>query len=190
MKAKLISFEGIDGIGKTTQISLLAEALKFEGKRVNVVKLPRYEYFWGNIIFRMLKSGSAVQYPNVFQIFQWLDKLLFQVFYLPRLLRENDYLLLDRWHVSMWAYGIPGGASKLLTTMCINTLKSPDLTLIFCGNSKREQKNDSYEIDSFYQKSVALNYILWSILYESIVINADESIEQITESVINHVNSL
>lgn len=77
--AKIVTFEGPDGVGKTTQVARLARALRDEGNKVETIKLPRYDRFTGKLILRMLKSGSAVRYPNVFQVVQWLDKLLFQV---------------------------------------------------------------------------------------------------------------
>ena len=40
MKGKFIVFEGIDGAGKTTQVNLLAQRLRAEGKRVEVTAEP------------------------------------------------------------------------------------------------------------------------------------------------------
>ena len=190
-KAKLISMEGPDGVGKTTQVRLLAEALRSEGNKVVTVKLPRYDRLTGKFILRMLKSGSAVRYPNIFQLVQWFDKLLFQVFYMAKLLRENDYVLFDRWHVSMWAYGLAGGANERLTDTLVNTLKAPDLVLVFCGKSKRSEKRDAYESDDSYQKSVALHYVLWTCSHESAeAVNADESMEQVSQAILGCVHSL
>lgn len=189
--AKIISFEGPDGVGKTTQSLRLHNALSNEGKRVTYVKLPRYDRLTGKLILRMLKSGSAVRYPNIFQIVQWFDKLLFQVFYMAKLLRENDYVLFDRWHVSMWAYGLAGGANEPLTNALVGTLKEPDLVLVFHGKSKRNEKQDAYESDDSYQKSVALHYVLWTCSHESAaVVNADEPMEQVSQAILSSINSL
>lgn len=189
--AKIISFEGPDGVGKTTQVRRLVEALGRDHKFVQTVKLPRYDRLTGKLILRMLKSGSAVRYPNVFQVIQWLDKLLFQLFYMPKLLRENDYVLFDRWHVSMWAYGLAGGANETLTNALVSTLKAPDLVLVFHGKSKRTEKQDSYESDAAYQKNVALHYVLWTCWNESASeVHADDPVEQITQSILARVQAL
>ena len=189
--AKIISFEGPDGVGKTTQAFRLHNALSYEGKRVAYVKLPRYDRLTGKLILHMLKSGSAVRYPNIFQVVQWFDKLLFQIFYLAKLLRENDYVLFDRWHVSMWAYGLAGGAHERLTDTLVNTLRAPDLVLVFHGKSKRSEKQDAYESDDSFQKSVALHYVLWTCSHESAaVVNADEPVEQISQAILSSINSL
>lgn len=189
--AKIVTFEGPDGVGKTTQVARLARALRDEGNKVETIKLPRYDRFTGKLILRMLKSGSAVRYPNVFQVVQWLDKLLFQVFYMAKLLRENDYVLFDRWHVSMWAYGLAGGANEPLTNALVGTLKSPDLVLVFHGKSKRAEKQDAYESDAAYQKNVVLHYVLWTCSHESAsVVNADEPMEQVSQAILSRVHSL
>ena len=188
-KAKIISCEGADGLGKTTQVRILAENLHKQGKKVITVKFPCYDRFTGKLIQRMLKSGSAVRYPNVFQFVQWFDKFIFQVFFLPKLLRENDYLLFDRWHVSMWAYGLAGGANETLTQIMINSLHDPDLVITFVGKSKRDVKQDSYEADLAYQKKVALHYILWVCTHNDVVtVDADQSIEQVSRSMLERVN--
>jgi len=189
--AKIISFEGPDGVGKTTQVRRLAESLRAEGRRVETVKLPRYDRLTGKLILRMLKSGSAVRYPNVFQVVQWLDKMLFQTLYMSKLLRENDYVLFDRWHVSMWAYGLAGGANEPLTNALVDSLRSPDLVLVFHGKSKRTEKQDAYESDDSYQKSVALHYVLWTCSHESAsVVNADEPMEQVSQAILDCAHSL
>lgn len=189
--AKIISFEGPDGVGKTTQVRRLAEALRNEGKRVATVKLPRYDRPTGKLILRMLKSGSAVRYPNIFQLVQWFDKLLFQTFYMAKLLRENDFVLFDRWHVSMWAYGLAGGANERLTDALVDTLRAPELVFVFHGKSKRNEKQDAYESDDSYQKRVALHYVLWTCSNESAtVVNADEPMEQVSQAILSCVHSL
>jgi thymidylate kinase len=190
-KAKIISFEGPDGVGKTTQVRRLVEALGKDGKLVQAVKLPRYDRLTGKLILRMLKSGSAVRYPNVFQVVQWFDKLLFQMFYMSKLLRENDYVLFDRWHVSMWAYGLAGGANETLTNTLVGSLKSPDLVLVFHGKSKRKEKQDAYEADASYQKKVALHYVLWTCWNETAhEVHADDPMEQVSKAIFERVRAL
>lgn len=187
-RAKCISFEGNDGLGKTTQVNILAQTLRKKGKRVTVVKLPRYDFFTGKLIYRMLKSGAALNYPNIFQIIQWFDKIIFQLFYMNKLLFENDYLLFDRWHASMWAYGLAGGANEGLTNNLISTLKVPDLVFLFRGKSKRTNKQDAYEANNLYQNKVALFYVLWACWNPTTQeIDVDDSIENVSLKILDHI---
>jgi thymidylate kinase len=190
MNSRILSIEGPDGLGKSTQASAIIEILRNNGKRATIVKLPRYDYLTGKIILKMLKSGSALTWPNVFQVVQWLDKVIFQLFFLPKLLKENDYLIFDRWHISMWAYGLAGGASERLTNIFVNSLVKPNQTFIFCGKSKRDIKQDSYESNVKYQKRVGMHYVLWACAHDdAIVVDADQTKEQITEMMMDYIQN-
>jgi len=57
----LIAIEGLDGAGKTTQVSLLAAALN----AVEVVSFPRYDTFVGQHIRRMLDGDGPVSAQTV-----------------------------------------------------------------------------------------------------------------------------
>ncbi len=191
-KAILVSFEGPDGVGKSTQVKRVKEALEWSGKKVAVAKLPAYETFTGRLIRRMLNDGRALRLPNLFQTIQWLDKLVFQFFVLPKLTRDNDFLLLDRWHASMWAYGLAGGANERLTNFYVNSIREPHAVLIFCGTCKRSGAEDSYESDRSLQKSVALHYVLWSFTHStnSFALNANASADVVTREALSAIYSI
>lgn len=190
--AILVSFEGPDGVGKTTNIKRLARELAFDGHSVVVVKLPAYNTTPGGIIKWMLKNGLAVSWPNLFQIVQCLDKLIFQWFVLPKLLKRYDYVLLDRWHASMWAYGLAGGASERLTNVCVNLMCEPHMVLVFHGTCKRQEAQDVYEKDKNFQKSVSLHYVLWTITHSenSRAIKADQPPAAVADEVLDAVYSI
>lgn len=191
-QAILVSFEGPDGVGKSTQVARTKEALEASGKRVAVAKLPAYRTLTGRLIRRMLNNGQALSLPNAFQVVQWIDKAVFQLFTLPRLLRQNDYVLLDRWHASMWAYGLAGGANEWLTNSLVSSVREPHAVLVFHGNCKREGNEDSYEADASLQKSVALHYVLWVCTHgdNSFTIDANGTVEDVTKDVLNTIYSI
>ncbi len=189
----IISTEGPDLLGKSTQIALLASELKRLGYKVATIKLPAYKTRVGRMIRMMLDNGKALRWPNIFQSLQWLDKFIFQTFELRSLIKKNDFILLDRWHASMWAYGLPGGANETLTNICIKTLREPDLILIFQGTRKQRIKEeiDSYELDKNLQKNVALHYILWACTHpdNTQIVEADGSIADVHFSVMTAVHT-
>lgn len=169
-RAMIVAVEGKDRLGKTTQVRLLAEALKGLGYRVGSFKLPAYGTFTGRLIRRMLDDGAATRWPNLFQVFQWLDKLAFQAFVLPRAAKQLDVVLLDRWHASMWAYGVATGASRLLTRLLVATLEDPDVTLLMRGAGwAREGDPDAYERDGSIQDAVEREYEARSRASKSVV---------------------
>jgi len=57
----LIAVEGLDGAGKTTQVSLLASALS----TVDIVSFPRYDTFFGRHIRSLLDGTGAVTADSV-----------------------------------------------------------------------------------------------------------------------------
>ncbi len=190
--AMLISAEGPDGVGKSSNIKNLARVLASEGNKVAIAKLPSCDTFVGRLIKRTLQNGLAVRWPNVFQIIQCLDKLVFQFFVLPAMMKRNDYVLLDRWHASMWAYGLASGASEWLTNACVSLMIEPHAVLVFHGTCKRAVAQDDYEKDKNFQKSVALHYVLWTVTRSnnSIVIHADRVPAEVHCDVLNAVYSI
>ena len=183
----LVSFCGADGVGKTTQIKRIAEALREVGFRVATVKLPTSETFTGRIVKWMMLKEHAVRLPNVFQAFQWLDKFIFQLYVLPRITKDNDFVLLDRWHATMWAYGLSSGANEWLTNLLVDSLIEPHLVLILCGECKRSAARDVYERNASLQKSVKLHYVLWACTHTQNVrtVSTDDEVEKVTQNVLN-----
>ena len=55
-RGRIITFEGINGVGKTTQAHLLARALEDAGNQVRLIKYPQYEAPVGELIRRYLKG--------------------------------------------------------------------------------------------------------------------------------------
>jgi thymidylate kinase len=158
--AKLVVFEGSDKVGKFTQSMLLqtrlrqrdCSAVRREPAKETLPKLSQ-------LIYWMLRTGWARRLPNTFQIVQFCNKLFFQLFRLPKLMRA-DIVILDRWALSGYVYGSVEGIYGWLNTWMFNRLKKADITLVMCGTSyqRPEAGDDSYEKDVELQDRVQKAY--------------------------------
>ena len=73
-KGKLIVIDGTDGSGKATQVALLTEHLKKEGKKVKVVDFPEYyKNFFGAFVGHCL----AEQYYNFLNVHPKIASVLY-----------------------------------------------------------------------------------------------------------------
>src|SRR5581483_336173 len=161
MRAKLVVFEGPDKVGKETQSKLLANVLKAEGFRVIRVEPSKEAHpRMKKLIYSMLDSGAAKRHPNTFQFVQFLNKVYFQLFKLPKLMREHEIVILDRWALSGFVYGEAEGINPTLNKWMFNLVKRSDITLVLSGTSYKRSTttDDSYEKDSDLQTKVRVAY--------------------------------
>jgi dTMP kinase len=99
-----ISFEGIEGSGKTTQIKLLAEYLKTKGFRVLTLREPGGTDFGESLRSAILGSNTPIHplaEANLFAAGR--AQLLFEKV-LPFLETKNSVVLVDRYIDSSMAY--------------------------------------------------------------------------------------
>jgi thymidylate kinase len=159
---KLIVFEGADGVGKGTLSRALVNKLVEKGIKAVRVEPTKESHPQGcKAIYGMLESGAARSWPSVFQLVQFLNRMYFQFFKLPKLLRENDLVILDRWSLSGYIYGRCAGVNSLLNNLMYWCAKKADMVLIVCGKSyRRAAANDSYERDVKLQQAVEREYLL------------------------------
>jgi thymidylate kinase len=197
---KIIAFEGIDSIGKATQSIKLTHYLNRGTKRAVRIEFPlesrhiksaRLTY---RLIRQMLKSGSAKQWPYTFQALQFINKLVFQLFWLKKLTKKYDYIVLDRWAASMWAYGRASGVDKDIICAMLKLINQPDITIVLTGKSFPKENVDSYEADTSFQQHVDSFYKTWHECKEFgkcldwISINANDEINAVHTNVCTHVD--
>jgi dTMP kinase len=73
-RGKLIVIDGTDGSGKTTQVAILVERLKKEGKKIKVVDFPEYyKNFFGAFIGHCLSE----QYYNFLNVHPKIASVLY-----------------------------------------------------------------------------------------------------------------
>ena len=163
-QCKIIAFEGIDAIGKATQSIKLTEHLSKKHKAIRVeFPIKARNLSSANVTFKMIKymlgNGLAGKLPNMFQVVQFLNKASFQLFWLNKLKKKYDYIILDRWSLSMWSYGKAAGVDQRVIKMMIKAVDSPDINIILSGTSFPKEDVDTYEKDISLQKAVHTNYL-------------------------------
>lgn len=185
-----IIVEGIDRLGKSTQTKLLVDFLKKKNFRVKFIKSPYNDGVSYPLIYWMLRSGYARKLPNVFQLIHFFNKMMFQWFVLPKLLGQNDFIVFDRWNISMWAYGLPDGANRWLTELLFNYIAEPDFTVILDGEPHAmTETGDSYEKDRKYQKEVKSLYLNWVVAHPCSVVQVDanQPVQDVFEDVLQYL---
>ena len=160
----LIAIEGPDRFGKETQTKLLEQNIG-RGKPnpayfVKHIEVPVKGKLSYRLIYWMLKNGSAKRYPNLFQLVQFVNKLAFQTFVLPKYTGFYDYVILDRWSLSGLVYGEATGVNPTFNRLLHRLLVKPDITLVMTGKPfHRAGTKDVYETDDALQSRVARLYV-------------------------------
>lgn len=158
--AKLIVVEGGDNLGKNTQTRMLVDYLHKIGFKATSREVPIKNGLTYDLVYIMLRNGLASKFPKLFQTIQFLNKFLFQ-FELKSLLKNNDYVILDRWSLSSVVYGVSSGIDRKFCERLYNWLIKPDFTIVLQGNKVSVKDEDVYEKNSALQIRVAQEYDSW-----------------------------
>ena len=159
---KIIVIEGPDKVGKETQSRMLVAHLKAEGRKAVRVEVPYDDGITHRFIYWMLRTGYAKTHSGFFQWVQFMNKKIFQRFKLPKLMSENEFVVLDRWSLSALIYGLATGVNKQSCREQFADLKSPDATIVLMGKAMSDRKDDSYEADTYIQRRVRELYTDWA----------------------------
>ncbi len=131
----LITFEGIDGCGKTTQLDLLRSWLKEQGKEAIITREPGGTVL-GEKIRSLLLSTEEGPKTAMAELLLYLAARaeLVETVIVPAL-NAGEIVIADRFSDSTWAYQVYGRELRnpwitALLTGAIGGLK-PDLTLLF-----------------------------------------------------------
>ncbi|HRH44258.1 MAG TPA: dTMP kinase [Pyrinomonadaceae bacterium] len=134
MRGKFITLEGIDGSGKSTQLRLLADDLRFRGYNVLTTQQPG-----GTPLGRRLREAFLETDENVAPMAELLlfaaDRAQHVEFLIKPALQEGKIVLSDRYADATVAYqgagrGFSPTTIKQVVKLATDGLK-PDLTLFF-----------------------------------------------------------
>jgi len=128
----LISFEGIDGCGKSTQIELLKESLKANGLTVHIFREPGGTEISERVRSLLLHDTDEMNPVTELLLFSAARSQLISEKVIP-LLEKNEIVILDRFYDSTTAYqgygrkSVPLKEIKLLNSIASHN-RVPDIT--------------------------------------------------------------
>jgi len=174
-----IVFEGIDGVGKSTQIQMLAEWLENNGFRVETLVEPTDSEV-GKLIRRILQHPDAQS-----DKFQKILALLFaadRMMIMDKLEDESKIIISDRSFISSLAYQEPAEWVETLNRYA----KKPDLLILLDLDAKKSVARTSGE-DTFenvnYLIGVRENYLKLAVNYTHEIIDADKGINKVSSDI-------
>ena len=172
--SKVISFEGVDGSGKTTIIQQVAENLKEKGLSVIVLQEPGTTEA-GLKIRQLLKSG--VEMSPVTELLLFMASRADMVHRIVEDYQKNyDIILLDRFVDSTVVYQGYGNGHDLFTIQYLNDLVTQgikvdgtafidvDLEVAATRRDDRMVMDDKFDRDMTYAQKVYDGYQEWYLL--------------------------
>ena len=186
---KLISFEGIEGVGKSTQINLIQEWLKTKGLSTKLIREPGSTEFGEKIRELLLSNDSDISAHS---------ELLLMFAARAEMVNEHivnskeDIILCDRYYHASIAY--QGYGRKLSLDLIENLIQKincpiPDLTIIYDLDVrlgfKRKANDDIDRIESagvnFFEDVRKGYQQIAKDREEVVLLDASESIEVLNQ---------
>ena len=186
---KLISFEGIEGVGKSSQINLIQEWLKTKGLSTKLVREPGSTEFGEKIRELLLSNDSDISaHSELLLMFAARAEMVNE----HLLNSKEDILLCDRYYHASIAY--QGYGRRLSLDLIENLIQKincpiPDLTIIYDLDVrlgfKRKANDDIDRIESagvnFFEDVRKGYQQIAKDREEVVLLDASESIEVLNQ---------
>ena len=186
---KLISFEGIEGVGKSTQITLIQEWLKTKGLSSKLIREPGSTEFGEKIRDLLLSNDSDISaHTELLLMFAARAEMVNE----HMVNSKEDIILCDRYFHASIAY--QGYGRKLSLELIENLIQNincpiPDLTIIYDLDVrlgfKRKANDDIDRIESagenFFEDVRKGYQQIAKDREEVVILDASESIEVLNE---------
>ena len=186
---KLITFEGIEGVGKSTQINLVMDWLKTKGFSTKLLREPGSTIFGEKIRELLLSKDSDISaHTELLLMFAARSEMIKEHLIDSR----EDFILCDRYYHASIAYQ---GYGRKLSLDLINVLingvncPTPDLTIIYDLDVKAGFKRKTNDVIDRIESS-GINFFedvrkgyqqLAKERSEVEIVDASESIECISQ---------
>ena len=195
---KLISFEGIEGVGKSTQINLILEWLTSRGLSSKVIREPGSTEFGEKIRDLLLsKDYNISAHTELLLMFAARAEMIKE----HLIKAKEDIILCDRYYHASIAY--QGYGRRVSLDLINNLIKSincpiPDLTIIYDLDVKlgfeRKANDDIDRIESSgfnFFDDVRMGYQQIAREREEVtILDASESIESLNKQTINLIEGI
>lgn len=196
---KLITFEGIEGVGKSTQIQMLNDHIIQQGKTSSIIREPGSTAFGEEVRNLLLNSDFNIS-PEAELLLMFASRA--ELVKTSLLNPQTDFILCDRFYDASIAYqGYGRGLSLDFIDSLINNINCPipDLTFLLDldplegFNRKSEDKMDRIEsagIDFFTR--VRNGYLQQASKNTSRikVIDASNDISSISDQILSYFNNI
>ena len=199
----IISFEGSDSSGKSTQAKILYDNMTKMGLKVKLFHFPRYESPIGNLIGKVLQGKHKISFDSL-QMLYAADQKDFNE-ELNILIAKGYTILLDRYDLSTIAYYTAkknidlSTGIKTVTNWQKDFIK-PDITFVFNIKNALERRDkstfDILERDENLMKKINQVYLDLKFVLSNMtdrkfkVIDASLTKEEISSTIGDIINNL
>lgn len=197
---KIISFEGLDKSGKHSGLNTIKTYLTNKGYSVEELSFPNYKSEIGKLIRKYL-IGELKLDKFAFETLQATDKLDGQRT-IKELIGKVDYILIDRYIHSQFAYGMNNVSPSYLEKLLEPTI-SPDIVLYFDVSVENSMSrkgehgdNDIYESNKQLLLNVQSNYeFIFNdkfIMFETDlhIFDANKPLEEVTKNLLLNIDKI
>lgn len=180
----LVSFSGIDGAGKSTQVKLLVEYLRDNGKKVQATE-EMFSYFLLKPLVWILRGATGTRgqgpvkknksiLPKFWFIPAFIDIWASYIFKIRPMLAKYDFVIADRFYTDVWAnllyYGyLPDWAFRVF----VKLLPKADIAFMLQVNPKTVQKREREFPPDYYEEQAKI-YKRLATRIDSCIINANQ----------------
>ena len=191
----LISVEGIDGTGKTTQVELLKAWFERAGKSAVVLKEPTGGQY-GSEIARLAATGGLSDVKKELQLFM-LDRREDVKEHIEPALKDGKVVIMDRYYQSNMAYQGARGLDPLLIKKENEVFSpKPDLVIVLdidpkkCMQRVNSRKNVVRHFENeAYLRDVRRIYLEIGKEPDAVVIETDRPIESVHKQIVEAVRN-
>ena len=196
---KIISFEGIEGVGKSTQINMLNEHLKIRGLKTEILREPGSTITGEKIRDILLNSSDGLaDEAELLLMFASRAQLIKE-----KVLDSNlDFILFDRFYdasIAYQGYGRDLSLNFITTLISFINCPAPDITFLLDisvedGFSRKvndvKDRIESSGLDFFNNVREGYLEVAKSDPERVKVLDASKTIEDVHDEIIEYVNKL